>query len=509
MILGISGSRQGPAAALLDAHTLAACEESRLSRLRLTAHTTVPTLGVSELLAFVDASPADIHAIATTSGGQFAGRNAAHVDHQRAHARYAFHSSPFNDAVVVVCDSATELGWSAWRGSATGLVPITDDLGAFPLAATYSQLTGALGHTPGQDEHIVEALARVGTSDAHPIVNLIGVGDTGLAVDPRLREHIGLAHDEHGPEGRPAQVAVAAAVQQRLADALVELLARVHRATGAERACLAGGLFYNTHFTTVAATRGPFRDVFVPAHPGNAGCAIGAALDCALTGATTMGSGTWRPAFDEDRARVASPFLGPSYSNELVKETLDNCKLTYSFFDETRLIERIVDALAQGALVGWFNGRMEWGPRALGHRSVLASAHSEHVLDNLNGFLKKRPWYRTYGVSVPRSRAQELFEGPADSRYMQFEYRPRDPDQFKWLLPPGATRIRVHTVDESEPRLLRLLEAWQVRSGLPVLVNTSFNGFHEPLVCSPRDAVRVFYGTGLDMLAIESFVLRK
>jgi carbamoyltransferase len=97
----------------------------------------------------------------------------------------------------------------------------------------------------------------------------------------------------------------------------------------------------------------------------------------------------------------------------------------------------------------------------------------------------------------------------AASPFMQFEYRPRDIDKFRTILPPGVETLRVHTVDASEPRTLRLLELWGARSGMPVLVNTSFNGFHEPLVCSPRDAIRVFYGTGLDVLALENFVLRK
>ena len=92
---------------------------------------------------------------------------------------------------------------------------------------------------------------------------------------------------------------------------------------------------------------------------------------------------------------------------------------------------------------------------------------------------------------------------------MQFEYRPRDLDRFRTILPPGVTTLRVHTVDESEPRMLRLLEIWEEKNGMPVLVNTSFNGFHEPLVCSPRDAIRVFYGTGLDVLVLENFLLRK
>ena len=110
---------------------------------------------------------------------------------------------------------------------------------------------------------------------------------------------------------------------------------------------------------------------------------------------------------------------------------------------------------------------------------------------------------------MPKSQAHELFDGPPASPFMQFEYRPRDPERFRTILPPGVETLRVHTVDDSEPRFLRLLELWGEKTGTPVLVNTSFNGFHEPLVCSPRDAIRVFYGTGLDVLALEDFVLRK
>ena len=183
---------------------------------------------------------------------------------------------------------------------------------------------------------------------------------------------------------------------------------------------------------------------------------------------------------------------------------------------DEQLLDTVLNALTRGRLVGWFHGRLEWGPRALGHRTVLADPFSPYVLDNLNGYLKKRPAYRTYGVSVPLSRLGDLFEVPAGltgpaqpSPFMQYQYKPRDPERFRALLPEGATTVRVHTVGEDEPRYLRLLERWGERSGTPALVNTSFNGFHEPLVCAPRDAIRVFYGTGLDLLALEGFVLRK
>ena len=140
---------------------------------------------------------------------------------------------------------------------------------------------------------------------------------------------------------------------------------------------------------------------------------------------------------------------------------------------------------------------------------MLADPFAVHTLDNLNGFLKRRPSYRSFGVSVPLSNVAELFDGPPASPFMQFEYHPRDPERFRTILPPGVQTLRVHTVDGREPRFLRLLEQWGEKTGTPVLVNTSFNGFHEPLVCSPRDAIRVFYGTGLDILALEDFVLRK
>ena len=492
LTLGVSGSQQGPAAALVGVDVLAACEENRLTRSRLREGGSVPSLAVSELLGFLDHTTSSIRSVATTGGGEFTGREATAVDHHLAHAAYAFHSSPFDDAVVVVCDGSVDQGWTAWRATNTGLTRVDDPLGTFPIANLYSQLTTALGLSAGQHEHIVEALARVGTGVSHPASDAITVGDAGLVTTAGWLDLISAAD---GERGTPAQVAAASAVQARLADALIELLVRIQRATGASRACLVGGLFYNTHFTTAAATRGPFAEVFVPPHPGDAGSALGAAL------VETPD----RPA----RNLLSSPFLGPGYSLGRVKETLDNCKLSYSLPSEDRLLEGVVDALARGWLVGWFEGRMEWGPRALGHRSVLASPGSAHVLDNLNGFLKQRPWYRAYGVSVPLQRVQELFEGPASAPYMQFEYRPRNPERFLSILPRGASTIRVHTVDDREPRLLRLLNLWEQRSGSPMLVNTSFNGFHEPLVCTPRDAVRVFYGTGLDMLAVEGFLLSK
>jgi carbamoyltransferase len=157
---------------------------------------------------------------------------------------------------------------------------------------------------------------------------------------------------------------------------------------------------------------------------------------------------------------------------------------------------------------------MEWGHRALGHRSILANPLSPYVLDNLNVFLKQRPHHRAYGVSVPEAGASRYFDGPSTSRSMEYEYTPTDREQFRHVMPDGTRSLRVQTVPDDPDagpasRFARLHDVFGRLTGVPVLVNTSFNGFSEPMVCSPRDAIRVFFGTGLDVLALDRFVLHK
>jgi carbamoyltransferase len=371
------------------------------------------------------------------------------------------------DALVVVCGSDV----SAWRWQQSAgsggrgtleSIPV-DNAPAF--AAEYAELTARLGFRPMREEHLVEALARGG----HP---------------------------------------EAAALQQTLGDRLVTMLDRLKQETRATRVCLSGGLFFNTHFTSRVAASGMFDAVYVPPHPGRNGAAVGAAL----LGVSASGASGASGALG---LRVGDPYLGPHYSDQEIKATLENCKLSFDLLHDDRLFDLVLHQLSRGRLIGWYHGRLEWGPRALGHRSVLADPFAPHVLENLNGFLKRRASFRAYGVSVPLARVDEFFtlaggaSGSCASPFMQFEYRPKDLARFRSILPPGVQTLRVHTVDEREPRFLRLLESWGERTGTPVLVNTSFNGFHEPLVCSPRDAIRVFYGTGLDVLALENFVLRK
>jgi predicted NodU family carbamoyl transferase len=444
LYLGTARARLGPAAALIDTErgVVAACEENRLTRAVEAATTEPPDRATDELLRFMNRRREDI----ARAGGV---GDEGDIDAHLAHAEYAFRASGFDESVVLVCEAHLARGWTARRFVKGSVVPIGEEIADYPIAAAYGRLTQSLGFQPMRDEHLVEAMARAG-------------------------------HEQ------------ASAVQRQLGDDLLKLLSELKALSASNRICLSGGLFFNTYFTTLAASSGLFADTFIPPHPGRNGTAVGAAL---LVGG---------------RGDVSSPYLGPSYADDEIKSTLENCKLSFDLMHQERLMDDVLHAIARGRLVGWYHGRLEWGPRALGHRSVLADPFSAHVLENLNAFLKRRPAYRAYGVSVPAAKLSDYFVGgPASSPFMQYEYVPRDPEKFRTILPPGVKTLRVHTVDDSEPRFLRLLELRGQASGMPVLVNTSFNGFHEPLVCSPRDAIRVFYGTGLDLLALEDFHLRK
>jgi carbamoyltransferase len=360
------------------------------------------------------------------------------------------------------------------------------------FAELYSLCAETLGFNGRGREQRMEALARSqGPRGESPVVALFDVERDRLRVDPawRVRVREMLEKGAHTESIRLAQ-----ALQHRIADLAIELLASMReRYPEFRHLCAGGSLFFNSHFNARLKLHGQFDDVFVPPNPGNAGIAVGAALHAA--GPTRI---------------PVSPFSGPAYSPEEIKGTLDNCKLTYQWASENETVAIAAQALYSGCLVAWFDGPMEWGTRALGNRSILANPFHPFVLENLNTFLKQREAWRGYALSGPTTVVREHFDGPASSPYMECDYQPKDPKRFRHVLPGDGAAVRIQTVGAEGPERFRaLLDAFGRLSGLPMLVNTSFNGFREPIVCSPRDAIRVFYGTGADLLVLGHFVLRK
>ncbi len=498
LIAGIGGGTRHAAVALADAKQLrAVCSQERVTRVRgagLNA-TGLPDEAMDLLLRQQGSSRADItkYLVADNPGGGRPDPLHEHLDHHLAHACTAYLTSPFERAAIVVCDHESP-GMNVCVGDGAAIRQADVPESGAGFARAYTRLAAAFGFVGPAGDQQFEALARLraGHRDSEAD-RLLTRTSEGLVVDDNLERRIeSLAA---GPEAnRDQRAALAAALQQRLGELFVEFLAGVRTAAGARHLCVCGSFFYHSSINTVIAQSGLFDQVFVPIDPGDSGLAVGAAMR-AMNAPPTL----------------ATPFLGPRYSPDDIKQTLDNCKLQYEWESEDGAVGAAVRALQQGYLVGWFHDAMEWGHRALGARCILANPSAPYVLENLNRFLKRRDPWRGYAMSVLHEAVADHLAGPPNARFMEFDYRPLHPAALAHVLPSSEASIRVHTVDTTSgpPRFRSLLEQFREATGLPFLVNTSFNGFHEPIVCSPRDAVRVFYGTGLDVLVLDRFVLRK
>ena len=504
LVVGLSGARQNAAIAVCVRGQLrAVCELERLTRVRRAGmNGGIPDPVLTAVLRTAgDWRRASVHRYATGEEAVRLPPDRPHVrlEHHHAHAATACGLSPFESAAVLVCDGHAREGMTVWSARTEALARVDWPQSAVGLAALYSECCGLFG-LPEGSEHELEALSRLHRgSAADRFAPLLRYRDGVVEVSPEWKTLVHAWLRDAGADViRRAEAA--SAFQEHLGRLLLAVAADVRRVTGHPHLCLGGGLFYNTYFNTVIRQSGVFDDVFVAPNPGNAGTALGAAL--------VAGDSDSRPKHEP-----ISPFLGPRYEFEEIKQTLDNCKLSYECLTEREVIDVAVDALLRGQLVGWFQGRMEWGHRALGNRSILASPLSPWVLDNLNRFLKHRQPYRTYGVSIPEEDLPRFFAGPPASRFMEFEYEPTCRDRLH-AMPPGVEKLRVQTIptdahDDDVQRFRQLHRRFGDATGLPVLINTSFNGFSEPIVCSPRDAIRVFFGTGLDLLVLDRFVLRK
>jgi carbamoyltransferase len=498
---GLSLASRHACAALATSTGIAVCEQERATRVRGAGPDAsgLPDQALDLLVDRMGCTRDDIGRYTTADPGidRIKGRPVDRIDHHLAHASTAYRCSPHFAATILVCDQE-DPKVSLWLGQGDTITRIKWPWRGAGFSDLYSACSEAIGFaTTAGGEQRFEALARLRPDHTDDEISRLFHADSqSLHEEPGWQARVdSFANDARLRGGVVGCAPLAAALQNRIGELLVDFLGQIRQQTGDRPLCLGGDLFYNSSFNSLVKRSGLFPKVFVPPDPGNPGLAVGTALHAIRA-----------------QPRLLSPFLGPAYDSTEIKATLDNCKLRYDWPGEDAVIDLAVQALLKGRLVAWFEGAMEWGPRALGARSILASPFSPYVLENLNGFLKRRAPWRGYALSATVRSVPELFDGPDEAPYMECDYRPRDGTRFRHVLPDCHSNgaVRVHSVDRRSPfRFARLLEAFGAATGVSCLVNTSFNGFHEPIVCSPRDAVRVFYGSGLDMLVLDRFVLTK
>jgi carbamoyltransferase len=439
-------------------------------------------------------------------------------NHHLCHAASAFFPSPFERSLIVVMDEDGD-GNSAMLAVGEGNRIRVLRTVAFPhsLAWLYSQITELIGFRPHQDEHKTQWLSLEGEPlfkdvllkmlgggrrlSPHLDYSFFNRGLAGkLAFSAKFYRSTGLSSDPSRIEEEQRK-ALASSVQAACTEVITHLVEDLRHREKLQEVCFAGGLFQNTLLVASLEKNLGMNQVFVPLAPGNAGSALGAAF---------LG---WHHVLDKPRAEaIPGAYLGPRFTSQQTKDVLDNSKSRYALqTTEGRRLDATVQLLLAGKIVGWFQGPAEFGPRALGNRSVLASPWAPYVKENLNDFIKHREWFRPFAIAVPEEDCSRYFEASRQCRSM---------NSLAWVrlgsecLPEGfllpGNRVRLQVVERSSnPLFWGLLKRFGEVASAPMLLNTSFNLFGEPLVLTPRDAIRSYYCSGIDALVMDNFVLSK
>jgi carbamoyltransferase len=295
---------------------------------------------------------------------------------------------------------------------------------------------------------------------------------------------------------------MAHSLQQRLEQIALALAESIRREYQTNALCLAGGVAHNSLMVSRLERESGYRHIFAQPTAGNAGCSLGAALFL------------WHNQLNRgEPEKLEHLFLGPEYSDEQVKLELDNCKLAYRYIvSDEKLLEEAAELLRRGSILAWVQGRSEFGPRSLGSRSVIASPLLTHIKENLNLYVKHRENYRPIAASITEEKVAEFFDDCSPlSDFLLTVSRIRS-DKRRVI--PAAWfsdgLARVHTVSrKTNPLFWRLLNKFAEKTGVPVLLNTSFNLMGDPIVCAPREAMRSYYCSGIDALVINHFLLQK
>ena len=419
------------------------------------------------------------------------------VPHHVAHAASAYHASGIDPCSVLVLDGRGERA-SHLAGRAAGgrLEVLAAQQLPHSLGLLYEDLTAHLGFRRSSDEYKVMAMASYGTpsylDDLREIVRPDGAGGFVVgAVDfsrfaPVLKP---------GGEFTPAHADLAASVQRRLEEVLLELARWLHARTGDRDLVMAGGVALNCVANSRLWEEGPFDRIWVQPAAGDSGTAYGAALFVAHE-------------LGDDVRPMPGAALGRGWDDAELEEWLRTAAVDYE--RPADVAEEVARTLADNGVVAFFQGRSEFGPRALGHRSLMADPRHPENLEKLND-IKGREQFRPVAPMVLAERAGDIFEGPLPSPYMLFTHRVRPgwEDRIPAVVHVDGT-ARIQTVDRrSEPLVARTLERFEALTGVPVVVNTSLNTAGRPMVDDPRDALECFGSAPVDLLAIGPFVVRR
>lgn len=463
-------------------------------------------------------------------------------EHHLSHASSAFYPSPFDKAAVLCLDGVGEWATSSvWLGDGNKLIPQWEMTFPHSIGLLYSAFTYYLGFKVNSGEYKLMGLAPYGEPEyvdliLEKLLDLKKDGtfrldmsyfdyETGLAMtNQKFANLFGGAPRESESEISQREMNIAKSIQVVVEKIILKIINTIHEELDVDYLCMAGGVALNCVVNGRILRESAFKDIWVQPAAGDAGGSLGAALS------------VWYEYLDNTRISNASDamagsYLGCSFTNEAVKQYLNGVNASYIELCDSELMPKLADLLARENVIGWFNGRMEFGPRALGARSILGDPRSKNMQANMNLKIKYRESFRPFAPAIASESLMHWFGLDRASPYMLFVAPVKEEKLIELIeeeklvsgmdqlnitrsMIPAVTHVdnsaRIQTVHkETNSRFHELIKQFEKRTGCPILINTSFNVRGEPIVCSPEDAYRCFMSTEMDYLVLENILLTK
>ncbi|MCF7908417.1 MAG: carbamoyltransferase [Candidatus Omnitrophica bacterium] len=465
------------------------------------------------------------------------------TEHHQSHAASAFFASPFSKAAFLTIDGVGEWATASYGVGKDNQIKILAEI-HFPhsLGLLYSAFTYYLGFKVNSGEYKLMGLAPYGEPKYKELIfrELIDLKEDGsfklnmnyfnycfgLTMTNR-RFHRLFGQEPRKPESKFSQehMDLAASIQAVTEEVMLRMVNHLYQQTNQENLCLAGGVALNCVANGRILRESNFKNIWIQPAAGDAGGALGAAL---FAWYQCLGN---KREVDRKKDFQQGSYLGPSFDRDCIEEYLKSNNVPYTFLNDDEIPEKVADLIAAGKVIGWFQGRMEFGPRALGNRSILGDARSAKMQEIINLKIKFREPFRSFAPSVTKEKASDYFELEVESPYMllvapvsqrvrksitkeQESLSGLDQLQIERSEIPAVTHVdysaRVQTVEEEDnPLYYRLLRKMDQKYGCPVIINTSFNVRGEPIVCTPEDAYLCFMCTNMDYLIVGNYLLEK
>jgi len=444
-------------------------------------------------------------------------------EHHMSHAAHTFFTSPFDEAAILTVDGVGEWSTSSFGSAENTSIKLTNDI-RWPhsIGMFYSAFTYFLGFRVNEGEYKLMGLSAYGKPKYYDLIlnEILDVKNDGslhlnmkyfaftydkVMTNQKFAELFGIPRREEDAKAEQIHYDIGASAQKVLEDIMLKIVNHVHKKTGMKNLCLGGGVALNGVANYRILKEGPFENVHIPPSPGDGGSAIGCAQYLYYIHKKQ------RRIIVQDHAKriQENVYVGPSFSNDEIKSFLEENNIDYEYLTREQLLQTTAKLISEQNVVGWYQGKIEWGPRALGNRSILADPRDSKMKDILNEKIKHRELFRPFAPSILEEYASEYFDLTIPSPYMLFVAKVKKPDKI-----PAVTHVdgtgRLQTVSrEANPLYYDLINDFYKITGVPVVVNTSMNVRGEPIVNTPEQAYAMIIKTEMDYIMMGNYMIQR